>query len=163
MDSMSAPLFQQRNTPLGRRCEFCASKVAQGIRSLPTATNGQPAWFCNVKKDKGCGKCSQGQTLSVISSSNSWQCDVCSSACNYNPRLRCHYCGFDMCIKCAKAEAEAKEQAAVEAKAAAEAKARAEAEEKAAAEKAAGVRGLLRYIMPSCVYGGGCDIHRCQT
>jgi hypothetical protein len=62
-----------------------------------------------------------------------------------------------MCIKCAKAEAEAKEQAAVEAKAAAEAKARAEAEEKAAAEKAAGVRGLLRYIMPSCVYGGGCD------
>jgi hypothetical protein len=146
-------MYQLRKKEIQRDC------AAQGIHSLSTATKWQPAWFCNVKKEKGkgCGKCSQGHTLSVISSSNSWQCDVCSSACNYNPRLRCHQCDLDMCIKCAKAEAEAKEQAAVEAKAAAEAKARAEAEEKAAAEKAAGVRGLLRYIMPSCVYGGGCD------
>jgi len=151
-------MYQLKKKEIERDC------AAQGIHSLSTATKWQPAWFCNVKKEKGkgCGKCSQGHTLSVISSSNSWQCDVCSSACNYNPRLRCHYCGFDMCIKCAKAEAEAKEQAAVEAKTAAEAKARAEAEEKAAAEKAAGGRGLLRYTMPSCFYGGGCDIHRCQ-
>jgi hypothetical protein len=48
-----------------------------------------------------------------------------------------------MCIKCAKAE---KKKSAVVAKAAAEAK------KKDAAEKAAGGCGLLRYIIPSCMY-----------
>ncbi len=35
------------------------------------------------------------------SSARGWQCDVCSSDCNYNPRLRCSRCDFDMCKNCA--------------------------------------------------------------
>ena len=111
----------------------CVEYAQLGILSLSTATNWQPAWCCNVKKDKYCD----------------------------NPRLRCHRSDFDMCIKCAKAETETKKKADVEANTAAEAKAGAETEEKAAAEKkAAGGRcGVLRYIIPSCIYpitdGGG--------
>ena len=50
-------------------------------------------------------KCSQGHTLKLINRFHSWQCDVCSSSCNYNPRLRCQQCDFDMCSKCAEGEA----------------------------------------------------------
>ncbi len=118
-------LWRQYQVRKGTLKKNCAEHGQLGILSLSTATNWQPAWCFDVKKDKCCD----------------------------NPRLRCHRSDFDMCIKCANAETEGKKKAAVESNAVAEAKARAEAEEKGAAEKkAAGGRRVLRYIIPSCIY-----------